>query len=287
MRLLFLLWEYLAIKKRHPFQNDHKPFWIQSTKNINFEQSITIVIVSYSYTYTCSFVGGLLRGTKNMQIKKSDVAHDIPSTTFTLSQDSFVKRGELNNRGPCSQEQRSEPNCQIWHSLNSCTNSWNRATLMTWFPISKVHHPMAPTKRKIQVCTMLLCSASLITSWASGATDIENGDIPASYVSLPIVYNTYMFFLEFHHEFVFSPATPLGFEDSLWHWKGPHPWPFFRQKYVEEKWLKLVQFWEIGCKKLVGDFWDIQYRKQEAGQSQKAGAFQGIVLTFQRWRCAF
>lgn len=53
-----------------------------------------------------------------------------PQLSHSLSQDSFVKRGELNNRGPCSQEQRSEPNCQIWHSLNSCTNSWNRATLM-------------------------------------------------------------------------------------------------------------------------------------------------------------
>lgn len=98
------------------------------------------------------------------------------------------------------------------------------------------------------------------------------------------------FYLEFHHEFVFSPATPLGFEDSLSHWKGPHPWPFSDQlnSYkFQAKWLKFVQFREIGCKKLVGDFWDIQYRKQEAGQSQKAGAFQGIVLTFQRWRCVF
>ena len=57
-------------QKRNPLQNDHKPFWIQSTKNMRFEQSITIVIDN-SVVHTSCFLVVLLGGPKNIHIIKS------------------------------------------------------------------------------------------------------------------------------------------------------------------------------------------------------------------------
>ena len=114
------------------------------------------------------------------------------------------------------------------------------------------------------------------------------------------VYNTFHF--QFHHDSLL-PATPLGVEDILSHWKGPHRWPLRKKNGAEDgdlcfkiwkPWMKLhrpTEFVQIPSKmtdirSVCWWFWDIQYGKQEAGQSQKAGAFQGIVLTFQK-SCVF